>query len=80
MDRKTLEYMEERARKARAIVRLIENLQHNIEQIHAIESVIFLDQNYSRMFDSSIGNLTEALKNLCRSRSERNSTFGTRIS
>lgn len=62
MDRKTLEYMEERARKARAIVKLIEELQHNIEQIHAIERVNFLDQNYSRMFDSSVGNLTDALK------------------
>ncbi|MEJ9151049.1 hypothetical protein [Bacillus smithii] len=62
MDRKTLEYMEERARKARAIVKLIEELQRNIEQIHAIKRVNFLDQNYSRMFDSSVGFLTDALK------------------
>lgn len=62
MDLKTLEYMEERAKKARAIVKEIVQLSKNIENINEIKSVRFLDHRWNPEFDSSTGDLTNELK------------------
>jgi len=62
LDRKTLEYLEERAKKARGIVMKIESLLENVENINKIKVVRFLNHNWNSQFDSSTGNLTELVK------------------
>ncbi|MBT2735177.1 hypothetical protein [Bacillus sp. ISL-7] len=42
MDRKTLEYMEERAKKARKVVSRINLLQERIEKVKNAEKVLFI--------------------------------------
>lgn len=62
MDRKTLEYMEERAKKARDIVNEIEKLKKNIENMNKVQVVRFINSNWQSEFDSSIGLLTGEMK------------------
>lgn len=62
MDRKTLEYMEERAKQARLIVNAIEALKTNIEKVERVKQVHFRNVHGDRLFDSSIGTLTNEMK------------------
>lgn len=62
MDRKTLEYMEERAKKARDIVKKIEKLLKNIDCITGVEKVDFINYSHRYEFDSSLGDLTKLIK------------------
>lgn len=62
MDRKTLEYMEERAKKGREIVNTIKQLTKNIEDIVEIKSVYFVNKRWDKQFDSSTGDLTVQMK------------------
>jgi hypothetical protein len=62
MDRKTLEYMEERAEKARKIVKTIEQLQKNIESMNKVQVVRFINNNWNSEFDTSTGDLTNDMK------------------
>ncbi|MGG1638266.1 hypothetical protein [Paenibacillus sp. NRS-1760] len=50
MDRKTLQYMEERAEKARLIVKKIESLLAHSEKVGAIGSMQITDRNNSNLF------------------------------
>lgn len=50
MDRKTLEYMEERANKARLIVDKIESLLKQSEKVGATCSMQIVDRNNSNLF------------------------------
>jgi predicted RNase H-like nuclease (RuvC/YqgF family) len=62
MDLKTLEYMEERAGKARKLVNKIEKLKANIESLKKIMRVDFINNSYRNEFDSSTGDLTNEIK------------------
>lgn len=62
MDRKTLEYMEERAKKAREIVKVIEKLEKNLDKLNHVESISFRDYSNRHEIDSKIGDLTYELK------------------
>lgn len=62
MDRKTLEYMEERAKDARKIVKKIESLKKNIELTERVEGVKFHDHRHTFLFDASIGGLANEMK------------------
>jgi hypothetical protein len=46
MDRKTLEYMEERAKKARKIVKTIDGLKKNVEDMNKIKVVRFVNNSW----------------------------------
>lgn len=62
MDRKTLEYMEERTKKARKIVETIEKLNSNINKVERVAYLSFRDSRDNFLFESSTGNLTAELK------------------
>lgn len=62
MDRKTLEYMEERAKKARDIVYEIDSLKRNIEKMDRVRVLRFINHEWSTEFDSSTGDLTAEMK------------------
>lgn len=54
MDRKTLEYMEERAKKARSLFNRIDNLSKYAEKINEIAGVDFKNISNSEVFSVSI--------------------------
>lgn len=63
MDLKTLEYMEERAKKARKIVDKIERLQSNIDKLEKASKISFHDKNERYLFNSTTcERLTEEMK------------------
>lgn len=62
MDIKTLEYMSDRVEKAKAIVKQIEKLKANIDSMHLVKEVRFINSNWNAQFDSTIGGLTAELK------------------
>lgn len=62
MDLKTLEYMEERVKKAKRLIEDIEQLKNNISKMNRIKVVRFVYENWSTSFDSSIGSLTNEMK------------------
>ena len=62
MDRKTLEYMENRANKARLIVNQIDALRKNIEKANRVGQVHFRTVHGDKLFDASIGDLTNEMK------------------
>lgn len=61
MDRKTLEYMEERAKKARKVVSRIDLLGARIEKVKKAEKVLFIGYNTSVNFEETENDIFEEL-------------------
>lgn len=61
MDRKTLEYMEERAKKARVIVSRIDELELCIEHVQKAEKVRFMGFEYNIQVEVKGRNFLEEL-------------------
>jgi NACalpha-BTF3-like transcription factor len=62
VDIKTLEYMENRAKKARAVVEKIDRLVINIEKTEKVKYINFLNDRNGLVFDSSTVSMSEAIK------------------